>query len=202
MRVLTIDTATTAAAIGVVIDGVATDAPPIRAAAAAQHVLSAVHATLATRNITISEINRIVVGRGPGSFTGQRIGLATAIGLAAPQATELVGVTTTTVLRTAAGPAAVAVIDARRGEVFVEGPGIALVATSAAALAQLLAPGTLVVGDGAVRYREAFALCDVPPDDSTLHVPSAAAACTLAEVGEPPTPVYVREPDAVRTVDR
>lgn len=199
---LTIDTATSAAAIGVVIDGVAIDAAPIRESAAAQHVLMAVAGTLADAGLAIEQIDRIVVGRGPGSFTGQRIGLATAVGLAAPHATDLVGVTTTAVLREAAGPQAVAVIDARRGEVFAEGPGLELAACTAEQLATHLAPGTLLVGDGATRYRETFAACDVPPDDSALHVPSAAAAAALGEAGEPATPVYVREPDAVRTVDR
>jgi tRNA threonylcarbamoyl adenosine modification protein YeaZ len=202
VRVLTIDTATTTAAIGLVVDGVAIDAPPIRSAAAAQHVLATVDATLSEHGITIDQIDQIIVGRGPGSFTGQRIGLATAVGLAAPHATDLVGVTTTTVLREAAGANAVAVIDARRGEVFAEGPDLALAACTAEELAARLAPGTLVVGDGAVRYRAAFVGCEVPADDSLLHVPSAAAACALASVGEPPSPVYVREPDAVRTVDR
>jgi tRNA threonylcarbamoyladenosine biosynthesis protein TsaB len=202
VRVLTIDTATSAAAIGFVCDGVATDAAPIRDAAAAQHVLSAIDALLAAQGLVIADVDRIVVGRGPGSFTGQRIGLATAAGLAAPCATELVGVTTTSTLRHAAGPGAVAVIDARRGEVFAEGPGIELAACSAEELAARLPPGTLVVGDGAVRYRETFAACHVPPDESPLHVPSAAAAAVLAEQGEPATPVYVRAPDAVRTADR
>lgn len=202
MRVLTIDTATSAAAIGLVIDGRATDAAPIREAAAAQHVLRAVDATLADQGMTIEQVDRVVVGRGPGSFTGLRIGLATAAGLSAPHGTELVGVTTSEVLRQAAGPSAVAVIDARRGEVFAEGPGIALASCTAEELAARLPLGTLVVGDGAVRYRAAFAECDVPPDSSPLHVPSAAAAAALAEAGDPPTPVYVREPDAVRTEDR
>ena len=154
MRVLTIDTATTTAAIGLVVDGVAIDAPPIRAAAAAQHVLATVDATLSEHGITIDQIDQIIVGRGPGSFTGQRIGLATAVGLAAPHATDLVGVTTTTVLREAAGANAVAVIDARRGEVFAEGPDLALAACTAEELAARLAPGTLVVGDGARLQRE------------------------------------------------
>lgn len=202
MRVLTLDTATSAAAIGLVIDGVAVDAEPIRDAAAAQHVLTAIHATLQRAEIAIDEIDRIIVGRGPGSFTGQRIGLATAAGLAAPTAVDLIGVTTTAVLRQAAGAEAVAVIDARRGEVFAEGPGIPLTACTAEDLAARLAPGTRVIGDGAVRYREAFDRCDVPADDSPLHVPSAAAAVVVAEAGAPATPVYVREPDAVRTEDR
>ena len=202
MRVLTIDTATSAAAIGIVVDEVAVDAAPVRETAAAQHVLAVVDALLTSNGLGIADIDTIIVGRGPGSFTGQRIGLATAIGLASPHDTALVGVGTATVLRAAAGPSTVAVIDARRGEVFAEGPGFELAAWSADALAAQLAPGTMVVGDGAVRYREEFSHCEVPADDSPLHVPSAAACAAVAEAREPATPLYVREPDAVRTVDR
>ena len=202
MRVLTIDTATSVAAIGLVIDGDAFDAPPIRSATAAQHVLASVDAALAANNLTIGDVDRIVVGRGPGSFTGQRIGLATAIGLATPHATQLAGATTTAALRHAAGPDAVAMVDARRGEVFAEGPGMELSAYRPEDLVARLEAGLLLVGDGAVRYRAMFQHCTVPADDSALHVPAASALAALGEGSEPATPVYVREPDAVRIEDR
>lgn len=202
MRVLTIDTATSVAAIGLVMDGDAVDAPPVRSVTAAQHVLASLDAVLAANHLTIGDIDRIVVGRGPGSFTGQRIGLATAIGLAAPHATQLAGATTTAALRHAAGPEAVAMIDARRGEVFVEGPDIELGAYRPEDLVGRLDAGTLVVGDGAVRYRSTFEHCTVPTDDSALHVPAAFALAALGDGSEPATPIYVREPDAVRIEDR
>ena len=202
MRVLTIDTATSVAAIGLVIDGNASEAPPVRSATAAQHVLASLDAILAANHLTIGDVDRIVVGRGPGSFTGQRIGLATAIGLAAPHATQLAGATTTAALRHAAGPDAVAMVDARRGEVFAEGPGIELSAYRPEDLVARLDAGTLLVGDGAVRYRDTFEHCTVPADDSALHVPAAAAMAALGEGYEPATPIYVREPDAVRIEDR
>jgi tRNA threonylcarbamoyladenosine biosynthesis protein TsaB len=202
VRVLTIDTATSVAAIGLVIDGNASDAPPVRSATAAQHVLASLDAILAANHLTIGDVDRIVVGRGPGSFTGQRIGLATAIGLAAPHATQLAGATTTAALRHAAGPDAVAMVDARRGEVFAEGPGVELSAYRPEDLVARLDAGTLLVGDGAVRYRDMFEHCTVPADDSALHVPAAAALAALGEGYEPATPIYVREPDAVRIEDR
>ena len=62
-------------------------------------------------------------------------------------------------------------------------------------------PGTVLVGDGAVRYREAFeaAGASVPPRDSELHVPRAVFHARLAGEGGNPEdvdPVYVRVPDA------
>ena len=187
MRVLTIDTATTATSVGLIDDGAIVAAEAVRLPNAAQHVLVAVHRLAPD----LDAVERIVVGRGPGSFTGLRIGLATAAGLAAPGGVELLGASTATALR---GEHAVAVIDARRGEVFAEGPDLPLQALTPAALAAAVAPGSRLVGDGAVRYREAFAGFDVPPDDSPLHVPQPLALAAAAD--GPPAPLYVRAPDA------
>ena len=124
------------------------NAAPVREPASAQHVLGTIDRLLRDCALELKDLDRIVVGRGPGSFTGLRVGIATAQGLAAPHGIALFGATTTAALRTAAGPAAVAVIDARRGEVFVEGPGIPLAACAPGDLADRLAPGTMLVGDG------------------------------------------------------
>ncbi len=202
MRVLTIDTATSAAAIGLVIDGVATDGTPVREPAAAQHVLRATDELLSAAGLRMRDIERIVVGRGPGSFTGVRVGLASALGLAAGLAQTPVGVITTSALRHAAGPRAVAVIDARRGEVFVEGPELELQACTPSQLVDLLPAGTLLVGDGAARYRASFAAMSVPDDDSALHVPAAASLAALSSGGGAAAPLYVRAPDAVPTEQR
>jgi tRNA threonylcarbamoyladenosine biosynthesis protein TsaB len=102
------------------------------------------------------------------------------------------------------GGAVVAVIDARRGEVFAASPGaFEPVALAPAALAERLAPGTLAVGDGAVRFREELerAGAVVPVDGSPLHRVSAVEICRLGATGEPAgrdslLPDYRREPDA------
>jgi tRNA threonylcarbamoyladenosine biosynthesis protein TsaB len=75
-------------------------------------------------------IDRIAVGIGPGTFTGLRIGIATAQALARGFDCELVGVSTLAALEVAArqanpGTEILAVIDARRGEAFVAGTGLA-----------------------------------------------------------------------------
>ena len=137
--------------------------------------------------------------RVPGSFTGLRIGLAGALGLALALGIPVAGVSTLDALA-AAAPGAVPVIDARRGEVF------ALVGGEPRAVVpeQLdLNPGTVCVGDGAVRYRSVLeaAGVEVPPDSSPLHTPHARFHAVLArEFGsaEVVQPLYVRAPDAVR----
>jgi tRNA threonylcarbamoyladenosine biosynthesis protein TsaB len=151
-------------------------------------------------------IARIAVGVGPGGFTGLRIGVATARALAQARDLPLVGVSSLAALAAGAshdGPV-VAVIDARRGEVFAASPGtFEPVALAPDALAARIAPGSLAVGDGAVRFRAELerAGAAVPADDSPLHRVSALEVCRLGAAGEPADrdallPDYRREPDA------
>ena len=91
------------------------------------------------------------------------------------------------------------VIDARRHEVVVRGP------RTARPEELEVAPGTVCVGDGARRYREALVALGavVPPDDSVAHAPRARFHAALArEFGpaEELTPLYVRAPDADRVL--
>ena len=98
------------------------------------------------------------------------------------------------------------VIDARRGEVFAAVGGIQSfepVALAPEALAARIEPGSLAVGDGAVRFRAELerAGATVPADDSPLHRVSALEVCRLGAAGEPADrdallPDYRREPDA------
>jgi tRNA threonylcarbamoyladenosine biosynthesis protein TsaB len=101
-----------------------------------------------------------------------------------------------------------AVVDARRGEVFAaawRGAQRVLepVAIAPDALAARLRPGTLAVGDGAVRFRGELAPAgaEIPADDSALHRISALEVCRLGAAAEPAErdallPDYRREPDA------
>ncbi|HEY2869898.1 MAG TPA: hypothetical protein VGJ11_10320, partial [Gaiellales bacterium] len=109
------------------------------------------------------------------------------------------GVSTLAALRVPA-EVDVACIDARRGEVFCEGLGIEPGAIAPAALAALLPAGATVAGDGAVRYREAFAGTRIPPDESPLHVPQARHHAALHATAGPPEPCYLRVPDAERNL--
>lgn len=172
------------------------------------------------------EVDRIAVGVGPGTFTGLRIGVATAHALARAREIPLVGVSTLHALaRGAAGcadaggeDAVAAVIDARRGEVFAAGWPVAEVRRPGAE--PLLAPAALApdalvaklrsadlrwlaVGDGALPLRTALERSGarIPKEDSERNRVSAVEHCRLAAGmrPEPPEgvrPEYLRLPDA------
>jgi tRNA threonylcarbamoyladenosine biosynthesis protein TsaB len=164
-------------------------------------------------------VERIAVGIGPGSFTGLRIGISSALAAGSSGRAEVVGVGTLDAL---AQPAlrdrpeqrVLATIDARRGEVFA-----ALYAHDGRLWDPVvLAPGelgerlrseertALAIGSGAVRFRGELDSCsEIPEERSELHRVAARHVCALgreAQVGDPPRPLYLRPPDAERWRDR
>jgi tRNA threonylcarbamoyladenosine biosynthesis protein TsaB len=156
------------------------------------------------------QVGGIGVGRGPGSFVGIRIGLATARGLAASTGVPIGGACTLDALGRAmvekASPFAVpmrgterqkhdgnlAVLDARRGEVFAalysgQGerrwePMVIGPGALAERLSTLPAP-PWAAGSGAVRFRQELADrdVDIPDDEDPVHRVSARHICALVE---------------------
>jgi tRNA threonylcarbamoyladenosine biosynthesis protein TsaB len=155
-----------------------------------------------------SVVERLCVGVGPGGFTGLRLGIATARALAQALDLPLVPVSSLDALAAPHSGTVAALIDARRGEVFAavyqDGERTREpVAIDPHAFAHELVPGTLAVGDGAVRFREELerAGMAVPADGSDAHRVSALMVCRLGLGREPVDrdallPDYRREPDA------
>jgi tRNA threonylcarbamoyladenosine biosynthesis protein TsaB len=190
MLVLAFDTATNVATSALVRDGAVLG----ERVGEARSLLGDVDELLAGANVGLSDLDGLVVGTGPGSFTSTRIGLALARGLGLALPIPGAAVSTLDAL-SAAHPGAYAVIDARRREVFVAGPR----AVSPDELE--LEPDTVCVGNGAVRYRAALERlgAEVPPDDDPRHVPHARLHAVLArDFGpiEEIEPIYARLPDA------
>ena len=189
--ILAFDTATDRATSALVDDGEVLGERVSRAST----LLADVDALVRQAGAHPRDITGLAVGIGPGSFTGIRIGLAAARGLALALDVGAAGVSTLDAL-TAGADGAIPVIDAKRREVFVPGP-------RAVAPAELeIDPGATYVGDGAIRYRDVFerAGATVPPDDDERHLPRARFHAELATdfgSAELVEPLYVRLPDAV-----
>ena len=189
--ILAFDTATDVATSALVDDGEVLGERTSRPST----LLQDVDALLRQASARPADIDALVIGTGPGSFTSTRIGLAVARGLGLSLGIDGAGVSTLDAL--AAGEhGALAVIDARRGEVFVPGP-VAVKPEDAPA------DGRLCVGDGAVRHRAILEANGgvVPPDDDPRHVPRAVLHASLATAFGPVDaiePIYVRAPDAER----
>jgi tRNA threonylcarbamoyladenosine biosynthesis protein TsaB len=227
--ILGLDTSTPSTAVAVwAPDGPAVecrdDPPAGERPGHASRLLVLVEAALAEAGASWDDVKRIAAGVGPGGFTGLRLGIATARALAQARDLPLVGVSSLEALAKGARPlepaplkgsdplsggdSVLAVIDARRSEVFAAGwrdgeRWLDPVAIAPAALAARVRPGTLAVGDGAVKFRVELerAGADVPADASPAHRVSALEVCRLGAAGDPADrdallPDYRREPDA------
>jgi tRNA threonylcarbamoyladenosine biosynthesis protein TsaB len=194
---LAFDTATEVATSALVDDGEVLGERCSRA----QTLLEDVDALLRQGGAHPRDLDVLAVGIGPGSFTGVRIGLAAAQGLALSLDLQGAGVSTLAALA-AGAPGAVPVIDARRREVFTLVDGAPAVL---APEALDLEPGTVYVGDGARRYR---ALLEgkgavVPDEGDERHLPRARFHAQLAGAAGPVDaiePLYLRVPDADRSL--
>jgi tRNA threonylcarbamoyladenosine biosynthesis protein TsaB len=193
--VLAFDTATSVATSALVRDGNVLG----ERASQAVRVLEDADELLGDAGLTPANLTEIAVGTGPGSFTGTRIGLAAARGLAVALDLSVAGVSTLDALA-AGAPGALPVIDARRREVFtlVGGEPVCLPPASLD-----LEPGTVCVGDGALRYRPLLEGlgAEIPDDGDRVHIPRARYHALLASHYGPVErvkPVYLRVPDAER----
>jgi tRNA threonylcarbamoyladenosine biosynthesis protein TsaB len=161
-------------------------------------------------NLAFQALDRLAVTVGPGTFTGQRVGLAFMRGLRVALSRPLLGVTSLAAMaeqaRTeASASCAAAIHDARRGEVYVEVLGAHFSARlltfedACSALSDLR--GKLILaGTAAARMGETLRTADVETQVSGIVAPDAVWVARLAlgmEPGElPPRPLYLRAPDA------
>lgn len=212
MRVLGIETSTSQASAALIEEGrVVASRSCSRPKQSAEQLLPMIVELLTGAGWSRSSLERIGVSVGPGSFTGLRVGIACAQGLALGLGVPLVGVTS---LRTMARavPASTlgircALLDARRGEVF------AAAYEAGPRAAEVLAPFALPAGEARERLEQVLGaplvwigsglgLVGIEPSfrGAEADEPSATCVGLLAEELEPsqhpPIPVYVRDAGA------
>jgi len=224
MRILAFDTATRATTVALSGAGPAVleardDPPPGARPGHVSRLLPLIAEVMASGQLGFADLDRIAVGLGPGTFTGLRIGIATARALARAASLPVAGVPTLRSLAYAAAEESqaagldgvAAVLDARRAEVYGAAwraggePVIearALAPKELAARLQGAGMRLLAVGEGAVEFRAVLERSGalVPPDESELHRVTAAVHARIAEqmpAGGPDQiqPEYIRLPD-------
>ncbi len=156
----------------------------------AERLMPLISDLLAEAGVVLTEVTAIAVGTGPGNFTGVRIAVAAARGLALGLGVPAIGVTRLEALAYGLPRPVTVIEDARRGEVYVQrfeviGPGAARIVTAEA----------LGVVVGAVAGREGL---------HSLPIAEAIARIALTRLGtvQPrPAPFYLRGADAAPPSD-
>ncbi|MFF5568490.1 tRNA (adenosine(37)-N6)-threonylcarbamoyltransferase complex dimerization subunit type 1 TsaB [Streptomyces sp. NPDC012623] len=205
MLLLAVDTATPAVTVALHDgDSVLSAESAVDARRHGELLLPAVDRVLAGAGVKLDAVTDLVVGVGPGPYTGLRVGLVTALAFGSALGVPVRGLCTLDGLAYAAGldePFAVAT-DARRKEVYwaryadsrtrLTDPAV----DRPAELAEPLA-GLPVVGAGGLLYPDAFPDARGPEHQSAAALASLAAE-KLAAGGAflPPLPLYLRRPDA------
>ena len=168
--------------------------------------------------IGFAALDRIAVTTGPGSFTGLRVGLSAARGIALAADKPVVGVTTLTayaapVVSTNSAAPVIAAIDARHDHVYfqvVSGDGSALLSPRVAPIAEALAASRFgaphLVGNAARLLADRWPADTFPPfqvDD--VPAPDITWVAWLGAAVNPETaparPYYLRAPDAKPSKD-
>jgi tRNA threonylcarbamoyl adenosine modification protein YeaZ len=210
MNLLAIDTALEACSVAVAAAG----RPPVLRSEIigrghAERLFGMLSSAMAEAGLAFPALGRIAVTIGPGSFTGIRVGIAAARGLALVVGCPVVGIGTLPLVAAAARGAGgarpvLAVLDAKRDEVYAQAfdpdgvPLSAPCAVAPAAAAALVRPGMALAGSGAALVAAAMPapaeVVAVPPVPDIAVLLGLAAAAPEPE--GPPRPLYLRAPDA------
>ncbi|MBN9025271.1 MAG: tRNA (adenosine(37)-N6)-threonylcarbamoyltransferase complex dimerization subunit type 1 TsaB [Rhizobiales bacterium] len=209
MNLLAIDTALENCSVGLATGGVVFSRVETIGKGHAERLMPEIAALLAEAGVSAASLDRIVVSIGPGSFTGLRVGISAARGLALVHRIPVVGVGTLQVHA--------ALAKRERGEV-ADRPILALLPARGDDLyGQLFSANAEPVGEAVLEAMPFFAelaaqsgadlagagAARLGSSGRILHDRSAPDIATLLELGaaldpagHPPKPLYVRPPDA------
>lgn len=123
MKLLALDTATEACSAAIWVDGAVLERYELAPRRHAALILPMIESVLAEAGLTMNQLNAIAVGRGPGAFTGVRIAIGVAQGLAFAADLPVIPISTLAALALGAtretGQTRIATaLDARMGEVY------------------------------------------------------------------------------------
>jgi tRNA threonylcarbamoyl adenosine modification protein YeaZ len=201
--VLAIDTATPAVTAGVVADGkVVAERVSFDARAHAERITPNVLAALAEADLTMADLDAVVVGCGPGPFTGLRVGMATAAAYGHALGVPVHGVCSLDAIGGQTTGETLVVTDARRREVYsacyrdgvrIDGPAVSAPADVNLGVAQAVAGSP-----------EHAALFGLPFCEPSYPTPAGLVAAVADWSARPAAlvPLYLRRPDAKTLAQR
>ncbi|MEP3247994.1 MAG: tRNA (adenosine(37)-N6)-threonylcarbamoyltransferase complex dimerization subunit type 1 TsaB [Sneathiella sp.] len=220
MKILALDTALNACSVAVM-DGekILASCHEARARGHAESLLPMMRQRMDESELTFEDLDAIAVSVGPGTFTGLRIGLAAARGIALAAGLPCIGITTLEALAAsvppdqAEGKSIMVAIDARRQEIygqsFVAAPNLeplqcakAIPVQEAASMLPdtpfvLLGSGAALLKDAGILEKSDAQILDLKPDPDAKIIGKLALDRKLpAKNTPPPDPVYLRAPDA------
>ncbi|MEY2469509.1 MAG: tRNA threonylcarbamoyladenosine biosynthesis protein TsaB [Actinomycetota bacterium] len=210
MIVLGIESATARAGVALASDGVVVASAQVtRGPRHAEILVPAIKFVCEQAGVALDKVDAIAVDVGPGLFTGLRVGIATANGLAQALGLSMIGVSSLDLLAHAmrhAGNDIVSVIDARRSEVYAARYGVTAdglkrvmeptVLPPADLLDQLAdAPDVVLVGDTLEAYGAVFAY---PSAETLVQVASTYETVVPSGIA----PLYLRKSDAELNAER
>ena len=201
--VLAIDTSTPALTAGVVADGqVVAERVTVDPRAHAERITPNVLAAMADAGRTMADLNAVVVGCGPGPFTGLRVGMATAAAYGHALGLPVYGVCSLDAIGGQTCGEVLVVTDARRREVYwaryrdgvrIDGPQVSAPAD--------VDPGAARAVAGSPDHAALFGLPVVAPG----YPDAAGLVAAVADWSRPPAalvPLYLRRADAKTLAER
>lgn len=213
MRLLAVETATRRLSAALWIDGECRELAFDSMTGGSEWLLPAIRSLLGEAGLSLADIDILACGRGPGAFTGLRLGVACVQGLACGLERPVIGIGSLEALALASGEHRVyACLDARMQEVYV-----AAYEAGREILAPSLSPPDRVplpLGAGWVGCGDGFAVygpqLPAMPRVRAEVLPTAEAVARLAAarwrpempVAEPLVPLYVRDKVAFTTAER